>query len=233
MKLEQGEINGIKFWHRPGFSDLKTFEEVIGRGAYQQRGMRILPGERWMDCGGNVGAFTLLACSLGAEVVAYEPDPYNCEMIAKNLKLNGWRAEVKQRALVHDGRDEVTLFIGNNNNVWRNSIVKKWNKLGIKVPCANFDEAARGFDGCKMDIEGAEMPILEATEAVFGKLMYEWSFDIDPSLTRLWKVLDRQLESYRVECAWSSIHYHDREFVQWQPSWFPACTNVFCYGKDQ
>ena len=232
MKLEQGELKGIKFWHRPGFSDLKTFQEVLGRGTYLQRGMRILPGERWMDCGGNVGAFTLLACDLGADVVTYEPDPYNCEMIEKNLKLNGFRATVKQRALVPDDRDEVTLFIGNNNNVWRNSIVKKWNKMGIKVPCARFDNEAKGFHGCKMDIEGAEMPILEATEALFEKLVYEWSFDIDPSLTRLWKVLEKQQQDYRIEAAWSSIHFNDRAYERWQPEWFPACTNVFCYGKS-
>mgnify|MGYP003656944234 CR=1 FL=1 len=202
MKLEQDEIKGIKFWHRTGFSDLKTFEEVIGRGTYLKRGMQILPGERWMDCGGNVGAFALLACSLGAEVVVYEPDPYNCEMI------------------------------GNNNNVWRNSIVKKWNSMGIEVQCANFDSEAKNFQGCKMDIEGAEMPILEETKSVFGKFVYEWSFDIDPSLTRLWKVLDRQKEDYRIEAAWNSIHYHDKSYERWQPEWFPACTNVFCYEKN-
>ena len=232
MKLEQGNLRGIKFWHRPGFSDLKTFEEVIGRTTYLQRGMKILPGERWMDCGGNVGAFTLLACKLGASVTCYEPDPYNCEMIEKNLKLNGFKADVKQRALVHDDREDVTLFIGNNNNVWRNSIVKKWNKLGIKVPCANFDQEARRFDACKMDIEGAEMPILENTNRVFDKLVYEWSFDIDPSLTRLWNVIDRQKKHYRIEAGWGSIHYHDRAYERWQPEWFPACTNMFCYGKD-
>lgn len=231
MKLERGELKGIKFWHRPGFSDLKTFEEVIGRGCYQQRGMTILPGERWMDCGGNVGAFTLLACSLGADVVTYEPDPYNCEMIERNLKLNGFRATVKHRALVHDDRDEVALFIGNNNQTWRNSIVKRWGKLGLKVPCSRFDDEAKVFDGCKMDIEGAEMPILETTEALFSKLVYEWSFDIDPSLTRLWKVLDRQLEDYRVEAEWGRVRYRQRDYEQWQAAWFPACTNVFCYGK--
>lgn len=231
MKLERGELKGIKFWYRQGFSDLKTFEEVIGGGCYQKRGMTILPGERWMDCGGNVGAFTLLACSLGADVVAYEPDPYNCEMIERNLKLNGFRATVKHRALVHDDRDEVALFIGNNNQTWRNSIVKKWGKLGIKVFCSRFDDEARGFDGCKMDIEGAEMPILETTQALFGKLVYEWSFDIDPSLTRLWKVLDRQQQDYRVEAEWNRVRYHQRDYEQWQASWFPACTNVFCYAK--
>ena len=231
MKIEQEEIKGIKFWHRKGFSDLKTFEEVIGNKVYLKRGMEILPEEKWMDCGGNVGSFALQACSLNANVVIYEPDPYNCEMIEKNLKLNKFKAQVIQAALVHDDRKNVTLFIGNNNNVWRNSIVKKWNDKGIKVPCLNFDKEAKNFNSCKMDIEGAEMPILETTKIKFKKLVYEWSFDIDPSLTRLWKVLDTQKKNYRVEAAWNSIRYNKKDYEQWQKEWFPACTNVFCYGK--
>ena len=193
MKLVKETISGIRFYHRPGFSDLKTFEEVIGRKTYLKRGLKIGAGEKWMDCGGNVGAFALLACKLGAEVTVYEPDPFNVDMIKRNLKLNGFEATVKQAALVHDDRKSVTLFIGNNSQVWRNSIVRKWNNKGIKVPCLNFDDEAKGFDACKMDIEGAEMPILENTAATFKKLVYEWSFDIDPSLTRLWSVIDLSL----------------------------------------
>ena len=192
MKLAQETLSGIRFYHRPGFSDLKTFEEVIGRKTYLKRGLKIGANEKWMDCGGNVGAFALLACKLGAEVTVYEPDPFNVDMIKRNLKLNGFEATVKQAALVHDDRKNVTLFIGNNSQVWRNSIVRKWNNKGIKVPCLNFDDEAKGFDGCKMDIEGAEMPILENTTTTFKKLVYEWSFDIDPSLTRLWSVIDKQ-----------------------------------------
>ena len=122
MKLEKGKINGIEFYYREGFSDLKTFQEVIGNETYLKKGMTIERGERWMDCGGNVGAFALLACSKGAEVTVYEPDPYNCEMIKKNLALNGFTATVKQAALVHNDAKSVVLFIGNNGNVWRNSI---------------------------------------------------------------------------------------------------------------
>ena len=140
-----------------------------------------------MDCGGNVGAFALLACSKGAEVTIYEPDPYNCEMIKKNLDLNGFKAEVKNIALVHDDRKEAILFIGNNNQVWRNSIVRKWNDKGIKVKCANFDVEAKNMDCCKMDIEGAEMLILENTNKVFKKLVYEWSFDIDDNY-KIWGI---------------------------------------------
>jgi FkbM family methyltransferase len=184
MRLNQSELRGIKFYHREGFSDLKTFNEVIGKQVYLKKGMTIKEGEKWMDCGGNVGAFTLLAASKGALVTVYEPDPYNCELIEKNLRLNGLKATIKESALVHNDKTEAYLFIGNNGNVWRNSIVKKWNNKGIKVPCLNFDKEAMNFECCKMDIEGAEMPILENSTRLFKKMVYEWSFDIDASLPR-------------------------------------------------
>jgi FkbM family methyltransferase len=173
-----------------------------------------------------------LAASKGAQVTVYEPDPYNCEMIEKNLNLNGLTATIKQVALVHNDKTEAYLFIGNNNNVWRNSIVKKWNNKGIKVKCINFDQEAEGFDCCKMDIEGAEMPILENTQKVFKKLVYEWSFDIDPSLPRFWSIIEQQSKKYKLADIGNTGSFKSRDYDVWQKSWFPACTNVFCYEKN-
>jgi len=232
MKMIQDSINGIKFYHREGFSDLKTFKEVIGNKVYEKKGMTIKPNERWMDCGGNVGAFTLLACSKGAEVTVYEPDPYNCQMIAENLKLNGFKATIKEVALVYNDVKELILFIGNNNNVWRNSIVKKWNNKGIKVKCINFDEEAKNFDCCKMDIEGAEMLILENTKKVFSKLVYEWSFDIDDNLSRFWSIIEKQKNQYSdLKDVGNTAKFKTRDYNTWQKSWFPACTNVFAFNQ--
>ena len=230
MKLIQSEINGIKFFHRDGFSDLKTFVEVLEKKTYLKKGMTICNGETWMDCGGNVGAFTLLACSFGAIVTVYEPDKYNCELIKKNLDLNGFTAKIKNVALVHDDKKEAILFIGNNNNVWRNSIVKKWNNKGIKVRCVNFDDEAKEFNCCKMDIEGAEMPILESTNRTFKKLVYEWSFDIDRSLNRFRKVIDRQKEKYSVNIV--DKRYYDLPDEIVPKRFIVPCTNIFCYEKN-
>lgn len=232
MKILKEEINGIKFFHREGMSDLKTFKEVIGDKTYLKKGMTIQDGESWMDCGGNVGAFTLLACSFGANVTVYEPDPFNCEMIEKNLKLNGFKANIKQAALVHNDVKELILFIGNNGNVWRNSIVKKWNNKGVKVKCLNFEDEAENFDCCKMDIEGAEMLILENTNKTFKKLVYEWSFDIDSSLPRFWNVIEKQQKQYSdLKDVGNTAKFKSRDYDTWQKSWFPACTNVFAYNK--
>lgn len=232
MKMLQDSINGIKFYHREGFSDLKTFKEVIGNKVYEKKGMTIKPNERWMDCGGNVGAFTLLACSKGAEVTVYEPDPYNCKMIQENLKLNGFEANIKEVALVHNDVKELILFIGNNGNVWRNSIVKKWNNKGIKVRCINFDTEAANFDCCKMDIEGAEMLILENTKKVFTKLVYEWSFDIDDNLLRFWNIIEKQKKQYsELKDVGNTAKFKTRDYNTWQKSWFPACINVFAFNQ--
>lgn len=227
MKLSKGEINGIKFYYREGFSDLKTFEEVLGNKVYLKKGMDINPNETWMDCGGNVGSFALLACSKGAKVTIYEPDPYNCEMIKKNLDLNGFEAEIKQVALVHNDLKEAVLFIGNNNAVWRNSIVKKWNNKGIKVLCVNFDEEAKNYNCCKMDIEGAEMLILENTNKVFDKLVYEWSLDIDRNINRLRILIENQKKIYNKVIEDGSILKLPDESLPRNIA--RACTNIFLF----
>jgi FkbM family methyltransferase len=228
----QSEINGIKFYYRENTSDLKTFEEVIGRDVYRKKGMTIKSGEKWIDCGGNVGAFTLLACSLGAKVTVYEPDPNNCKMIEKNLKLNNFEAEIVCAGLVHNEIKKANLYVGNNGNVWRNSMFKNWNGKGLKVDCVNFDEVIEDGVCIKIDIEGAEMPILENTNRKFKKLVFEWSFDIDPSLPRFWNIIDKLNKNYKIASIGNTAKYESRDYDVWQKSWFPACTNVFCYEKD-
>jgi FkbM family methyltransferase len=194
--------------------------------------MTIKNDEKWIDCGGNVGAFTLLACSLGAKITVYEPDPNNCKMIEKNLKLNNFEAEIVCAGLVHNETKKANLYVGNNGNVWRNSMFKNWNGKGLKVDCVNFDEVIEDGVCVKIDIEGAEMPILENTNRKFKKLVFEWSFDIDPSLPRFWNIMDKLNKDYKIASIGNTAKYESRDYDVWQKSWFPACTNVFCYEKD-
>lgn len=230
--MKQSEIKGIKFFYRENTSDFKTFEEVIERDVYRKKGMTIEPKEHWIDCGGNVGAFTLLASSIGAKVTVYEPDPNNCKMIEKNLHLNNLDANIICAGLVHNKIKKANLYVGNNGNVWRNSMFKNWNGKGLKVDCVNFDDVVDNGVCVKMDIEGAEMPILETTNKKFKKLVFEWSFDIDPSLIRFWHIIDKLQENYKIADIGNTAKYKSRDYDVWQKSWFPACTNVFCYEKN-
>lgn len=230
--IKKDEINGVKFYYRTGSSDYKCFDEVVKRNAYQSKKMQITKGEHWIDCGGNVGAFTLLACSKGAYVTVYEPDPYSCEMIEKNLKLNNFNANVHCKGLVHNDTKRTNLYIGNNGNVWRNSMLKNWNGKKIQVDCVNFDEVVGHHNCVKMDVEGAEMPILENTNRIFKKLIFEWSFDIDPNLIRFWNVIDRLKKKHEILNLANKAKYETREYNVWQKSWFPPCVNIFCNEKN-
>jgi FkbM family methyltransferase len=229
MKLKEGNIRGIKFFYRENTSDLKTFEEVIGRDVYQKNGNKIRAGDFWYDCGGNVGAFSLLAIKNGAQVEAFEPDPFSCELMEKNLKANGFSAKINQAALVHDETKKAILYAHDKGQFWRNSLVNKISRRGLEVKCVKFDDAVKSDKNVfvKMDIEGMEMPIIENTKNKFGKLIFEWSFDIDPNLERYWRVLERLSLNYEVKAQ----DYRGKGVTVWPKSWFPACTNVFCYAK--
>ena len=153
-------------------------------------------------------------------------------MIEKNLKLNGFNANIKNVALVHNETKKANLYIGNNGNVWRNSMFKNWNGKGLKVDCVNFDEELKNIDCAKIDIEGAEMLILEHTNLLFKKMVFEWSFDIDNSLKRFWNIIEKLENKYNIADIGNTAKFKSRDYDVWQNSWFPACTNVFCYEKN-
>ena len=226
MRLKQKQHKDIKFIVRDGTSDIKTFDEVIINNTYQRKEFQISPDEHWLDLGGNVGAFAVLALSKGATVDIYEPDPFSCKMIEKNLKVNNYNANIIQKAVVANDKKKMTMYVGNNNQVWRNSLYKNWGNEKFTVECIHFSEIVDENSNVKMDIEGAEMEILESMQTFPKKMVFEWSFDVDPSLTRYRKILSKMNDNYAVVKG----SEFNMAYVEWQKSWFPPCTNVYCYG---
>jgi len=226
MIIKQKTHKGIKFLVREGTSDEKTFNEVIVNNTYQKKDFKIKKGEHWVDLGGNVGAFAVLALSKGATVDIYEPDPFSCKMIEKNLKVNDYDANIIQKAVVANDKKKMTMYVGNNMNVWRNSLYKNWGNEKFTIDCVHYENVITKDSIVKMDIEGAEMAILESMQEFPKKMVYEWSFDIDPSLTRYREILKKMKKRYK------SIRgtEFNLDFVEWQKSWFPPCANVYCYG---
>ncbi len=229
MILKEIECKGLRFNIRPGSSDEKTVKEVIERGVYERKTFKIEPGEHWLDLGGNIGAFACLAASRGAFVTVYEPDPVNVELARMNLVANEFQVKVKTRAVVSDDTPAVTLNLWPDGQSWRNSIVR--NKRGttpMTVMCDNFFKIA-GPESCvKMDIEGAEIAILETWPEDFKvkKLVFEYSFDVDKSCLRLRKILDKMKRCFKTVKHSSQID----KIESWD--FFPPCTLVHCSNVE-
>lgn len=225
LPIYVSEKTGLKFYYRPNTSDIKTIMEVVERDVYQKKYFQIEAGEHWIDLGGNIGAFSLLALSKGASVDVYEADNEHCELIKMNLELNGLNANVINKAVVHDSTKEIYLNIQKNGNTWRNSIVKNWNGGKKKVDCINIEDVLNNDVCCKMDIEGSEMLILENLKSMPKKMVYEWSFDIDDNIDRYRNVLKKMIDNYE-NVKHNSIK---DEHKIWQKGWFPPCRNVYCF----
>lgn len=64
---------------------------------------KIAPGEQFVDCGANVGAYTLVAAMRGAHVVAIEPAWPNHDRLRRNLTLNSIKDGIRNRSLLEQG----------------------------------------------------------------------------------------------------------------------------------
>lgn len=216
---------------REGTSDIKAIKEVVEKQAYKRRNFYPCPGETWIDIGANCGAFCLWAASYGAKVIAFEPDPENAAVARLNIEANGFGDLIQLHELgltAEDSEKQEKLHRNTaNGNLWRNSLHKQWRGgESISVNTAPVTQYWNENSCIKLDAEGVEMPILERfAELKVKKLVFEWSFDIDPSIPRFEKVISRLRKKY----ANVMFASYKAGYEKWQPSWFPACRTVWCY----
>lgn len=122
------------------------------------------PGTTFLDVGANVGYFTLLASTLGARVVAYEPTPSVFARLKENVALNGFQHADLVNAAVMDKSGTLSLHLSGDdpeaNSLFGND------PLSVSVPAVSLDDdlAARSIehvDLLKIDAEGAEPFVLD------------------------------------------------------------------------
>jgi FkbM family methyltransferase len=150
---------------------------AFGKGGYYSTDVTpiivraIRSGDRVIDGGANVGFFTLLMAQLvGAtgSVIAYEPNPYNCQKIYDNLKLNGYDNVTIFQAPLWAGRTKKT-FYACDHNAWGS--LHNMPQFGgaetraiENINTAVLNDIAGPIRLIKLDIEGSEVPALCGAE---------------------------------------------------------------------
>ena len=140
---------------------------------------RLRPGDLFVDVGANVGIYTIYMLDLGLRVIAFEPDPRNAGRLREHLALNGYHAQVLQKAVSdHCGAVRFTQGLDSYNHLILSGTD------GIEVQATTLDEVLgeQVVDGMKIDVEGAERLVLEgARQALTAHrirlLQLEWSSD--------------------------------------------------------
>jgi FkbM family methyltransferase len=142
------------------------------------------PGDLVLDCGANMGTVTERLAATGADVIAFEPDPYAFGILSE--KFGGTPNVTLINAAVGIGSGSVRLmraegFERNRKGASvKSTIVASGRGIGdgeaFDVPLVDFPAflrekaAVSPIAFVKMDIEGAELDILEvmARESLFG-----------------------------------------------------------------
>ncbi len=237
MNYETIQTEHGTFFHRPGTSDLKAIDEVCNKSGYERRGFSIEPGERWLDLGANVGAFTVYAGLKGASVLALEPDPENYVVLVKNVAWNSIPA-LMQRAAGWSSDGAMTFHRNSaRGNLWRNSLLKEW-KGGedITVPTVDIRPLVLPGTCLKIDVEGAEYEILKCLINAnlmqnVPKFALEWSFDILPEIAKFKETMAALAISHTLLGVSDNYMQRLEGHEVWPPAWFPPCAKVYGIRK--
>lgn len=196
-------------------TDRQTIEEVWADDQYGiDRGM--VAGKVVVDVGANIGAFSVLAASLGAaRVVAFEPEPGNAEILRKNVERFP-SVEVRQEALsykagwfsmepgpggVHGGGTHLSSFLAESDP-------------GIRAEVAGDALKAIGpVDLLKLDCESGEYAIVQSlldhdVLPNIGMIVGEWHGPHMPHLSGMWMDAEEFMSDWTEFVATLADHGH-------------------------
>lgn len=133
----------------------------------------------FLDVGANVGYYSLLAHRLmpyDCGVVAIEASPMIHDMLRENIRLNRYERirTVNCAAAAEDG--ELTLYQGDDKNLGGSTTqAGVWDREGVTVPARPLaqilsDREIERIRVVKIDVEGAEMDVLEGLRPVLSRL---------------------------------------------------------------
>lgn len=133
---------------------------------------RLAPGDTAIDCGANIGKFTVPMAESGADVHAFEPNPdaYAClvEKTSGYPNVQRYQAaatteagQVKLYLHKYAGDDPVHFSTGSSLVESKRNVRKNRYEMVDGIPFADFVEQLDGrVRLLKMDIEGAEVGII-------------------------------------------------------------------------
>jgi FkbM family methyltransferase len=128
------------------------------------------PGELLLDCGANIGWYSVLAAVNGAEVVAFEPMPTNAALLRSNIALN----DVTDRVVVHevaasDHRGTAELAVSTDNQGDHRLVTGQHLRSTVTVPLLPVDDVFdRRPSVIKLDTQGSEVPILRGARRAWS-----------------------------------------------------------------
>ena len=205
-------LDGLVIHHRENTSDIKAIKEACAKvpgdvkktSSYERVKkapiFKIEAGDIWLDCGAQIGSFTLRALKNGAShVISVEPEDSSRQLFEKNVAENGYTEKVtlENCAIVPEPVPGGTLTLHLTKSTYRHTLVDTGKGIGQQtvraVPLRDLLQKYPQVNACKLDIEGNEKGVLQSVDwrgTNVNKLVFEYSLDLYPELSDFHDLLD-------------------------------------------
>jgi len=163
----------------------------------------IVQGDIVLECGGHHGCSAILLSNwvgIDGKVVTFEPYPANCDILEKNIKLNGLKNVILQRKAVGAERGII--------NIDAPGCSVNPSSKGVEVQLTSLDEYEHlNPTFLKIDVEGFEMQVLQGAKNILSKrpklaieIHTEFLSKYGASVHDLFKLIN--VEKYKLWIQW-------------------------------
>ena len=142
------------------------------------------------DIGANIGAYSLIAASLGMKVVAFEPSPENYATLHENTRMNALEAKITPVPFVLGSKNDSFTFPvpDYTSGATATFVTNDAHKVGTVLLGITLDNAIPLFNfskptAVKIDVDGGEVEVLlGAQKTLCEKTVLDLLVEVDANL---------------------------------------------------
>lgn len=187
-----------------------------------------------IDCGANIGLSVIYLKRLfpDAEIIAFEPDEINFDLLKKNIQSFGFKdIELRKEAV---WKENTQLTFINSGSLMSKIEENAANKNAITVKAVRLkDLMTEKIDFLKIDIEGAEYTVLKDIEDNLHFVQnlfieYHGTFEQNDELNEIFQMILHKGFKYYIKQA---AEKHPVPFLRTPTIDYDVQLNIFCFRK--
>jgi FkbM family methyltransferase len=177
MNLKETVYQDSKIYYKSDIDYPILIREIFEEEIYKFESAKEKPFI--VDCGSNIGISVLYFKKLypKAEIIAFEPDPDNYELLLKNIEVNNLKDITAYNLALSDKVGEIDLFYeSDKSSTIGNTTSPQWGdrkdfiKLSVKTDKLSVYIADKDIDFLKLDVEGVEYQVFQDIKSSLPKV---------------------------------------------------------------
>lgn len=231
-KLKRRKFLGSDFFFYNSFEFLYAVKEIFVDEIYQQY---LMPSPYILDCGAHIGlsAIYLKNQFPDAQIVAFEPDEKNFELLKRNVEGQKIHDVMLVKKAVWIDDSELKFSSGNSMSS-KISDASGDGFVSVQA-CRLKDYLTRKVDFLKLDIEGAEFKVLEDIREELGMINnlfieYHGFFHNQQELLQILNWVEEAGFSFYIQEA-AKIFKHPFVKQQRETTDYDIQLNIYCSRK--